>query len=552
MSPPPSTKRASRWFAPLAILGFAAAVCFCGLFLLDWMRFTPAHGDKAGPLFQFFNFDPDTAQNALGNLAQVIAAVLGIVITVVSIVVQLAATRYTPRIADMFFRDRTNLAVLGFFVVAGIDAVWVSLSVTHEFVPRLSILGSLVIVSASLLIMVPYFAYVFDFLDPEKIVARIQEHALASALRPQMDETGDAGEAQAKVVASIEQLADVAMNAISQKDKLIAQGAVDALKELAVCYLGGKQQSQTAWFKVGSRLRQNPDFVSLARESLDDLTARRVWMEWKVLRQFQALYAEALGTAPDMNYLIALDTRYIGDAALEIGDSEALQLVVKFFNTYLRATLNAEEVRTAYNVLNQYRQLCENVLSATPDNKPDNKTDNSTGNTTGKKPLAVEIAGYFRYYGQTAHGMRLGFIAETVAYDLASICEHAFNCRSACHDELLKLLLTVDQSAETDQQELILRGVRKAQVKLATFYLQAGAEAHARTIAADMRDEGPARLKLIHDELAAVRTRDFWEVIDRGSNFDYIDEKRREKLEVFFGWFPGLAQLQSPVVVNGG
>ena len=72
-----------------------------------------------------FHFDVDTLQNALGNMAQVVAAILGIVITVVSIVVQLAATRYTPRIADMFFRDRTNLAVLGFFVVACINAVWV-------------------------------------------------------------------------------------------------------------------------------------------------------------------------------------------------------------------------------------------------------------------------------------------------------------------------------------------------------------------------------------------------------------------------------------------
>ena len=38
-----------------------------------------------------------------------IAAVLGIAITVVSIVVQLAATRYTSRVADLFFRDKINL-----------------------------------------------------------------------------------------------------------------------------------------------------------------------------------------------------------------------------------------------------------------------------------------------------------------------------------------------------------------------------------------------------------------------------------------------------------
>src|SRR3954470_17673787 len=99
-------------------------------------------------------------------MAQTVAAVLGIVITVVSIVVQLAATRYTPRIADMFFRDRTNLAVLGFFVVACINAAWVSVSVGRDFVPHVSIVFTLVVVTPSMLLMVPYFAYVFDFLDP--------------------------------------------------------------------------------------------------------------------------------------------------------------------------------------------------------------------------------------------------------------------------------------------------------------------------------------------------------------------------------------------------
>ena len=43
---------------------------------------------------------------------------------------------------------------------------------------------------------------------------------------------------------------------------------------------------------------------------------------------------------------------------------EVLQLVVKFFNTYLRATLNARDVRTAYNILNQYRILTEEIIRA--------------------------------------------------------------------------------------------------------------------------------------------------------------------------------------------
>jgi hypothetical protein len=409
--------------------------------------------------------------------------------------------------------------VLGFFVIAGIDAVWVSLSVTRTFVPRVSITATLLLVTLSVLLMVPYFAYVFDFLDPEKVVARIQEQALASSLAAE----GDLATRQVRVVQSVEQLTDVAMNAIAQKDKLIAQGAVDALKELATRYLPRKSGAERAWFDVAGRLRQNPDFVSMSGESVDDLASRKVWLEWKVLRQYQAIYNESLGEMPDMNYLIAIDTRYIAEAALSVGDREALRLAVKFFNTYLRATLNERQIRVAYNVLNQYRQLCEKLIAA------------------GSDDAAVEVAGHLRYYGQLAHGMGLAFVTETVAYDLGALCEAAFEKHAPSHDRLLQVLLDLDRKAETDEQEQMLRGVRKAQAKLATYYLVARAEGAARQIAADMKEEPAARLRSIRDELLRVATKDFWEVIDRGTNFDYLDEARRKELHTFFSWFPVLA-----------
>ena len=120
----------------LALLtGFALSV-FVAFWLLDCFVLDPAHASAKGPFFQLLDYDVETMQNALGSLAQVIAAVLGIAITVVSIVVQLAANRYTSRVTDMFFRDKTNLFVMGFFVVACIEALWVSFGVGKEFVPR--------------------------------------------------------------------------------------------------------------------------------------------------------------------------------------------------------------------------------------------------------------------------------------------------------------------------------------------------------------------------------------------------------------------------------
>ncbi len=533
--PVPGAMRKRALATPLALLGGVALSVFFGLYLIDW-AISGRHGD---PFVTLFRFDVDTMQNALGNMAQVVAAVLGIVITVVSIVVQLAATRYTPRIADMFFRDRTNLGILAFFVVACINAVWVSVSVGRDVMPHVSIVFTMVLVTFSLLVMVPYFAYVFDFLDPDSVVGRIQDQAVEAAAPRGEISASELGPRQRRALSGVEQLSDIAVNAVSQKDKAIASGTIDAMRVLAVRYLDKKRALASTWFSIGVEIRQNPDFVSLADESIDDLAQKRVWLEWKVLRQYQSIYNEALGEMPDINHLIAIDTRYIGEAALEAGDGEALALAVKFFNTYLRATLNKREVRTAYNILNQYRQLAEHALER------------------GHGQLVTEVAAHLRYYGQTAHGMELVFVTETVGYDLATLCERAFavsvaknvgtggSAMAAVHDSLLRTLLELDREAESKNQESMLRGVRKAQAKLASYYLVAGAEEHARRIFTDMRDERAERLRSIRDELLRIQSKDFWEVIDRGTNFDYVDPQRKEQLRAFFSWFPALSRPEA-------
>jgi hypothetical protein len=112
------------------------------------------------------------------------------------------------------------------------------------------------------------------------------------------------------------------------------------------------------------------------------------------------------------------------------------------------------------------------------------------------------------------------------------------------HDQLLKVLLEVDKEAESQTQEHTLRGVRKAQAKLASFYLVAGdgGVKFARQIFDDMKDERAERLRSICDELLRIESKDFWEVIDRGTNFDYVDATRKAQLKVFFSWFPSLSK----------
>ena len=516
------------WLTPILVLSGIALTAFISLYVLDTLLTGgPPNGNDANPFTRFLDFDPTAIGNALPQLAAMIAAVFGIVITVVSIIVQLSADRYTG-VAGMFLRDRVNTLVFGFYLVVCVSGMWISFALQTMFVPRAAIVGILIATTIGLVLMAPYFGYVFWFLAPQNIITRIRRNAVTTAREGSRLVAADSvSDAQSATLTAMEELTDITSNSISGKDKIIASGAVDALKDFCVAYLDLKKDASVAWYEIGAALKQNPDFVAMDPESVVDLEARRTWVEWKVMRQYLGIYNEALGGMRDINYLVAIDTRYIGEAASKKRDDELVQLVYRFMNSYLRATLNQKDVRTAYNVMNQYRLLVEALI------------------TDGNAKAALEGVKHMGYYGHVSFDMNLVFVTETVAYDISSICQHAHAHQSDEEEAMLALFLDLDRPLRTQQQESALLGVRKAQVKLAAYYLTHGEEDKARRIAEDMRAEPHARLAQIRESLEKVTTKDFWEIIDRGRNFEYMPPDQREKLSVFFGWL-GVAARLSP------
>ena len=507
------------WLRPLSWLlgaGFA-------LFVLTFAVDVSGSLDPMHALSLLWHPNPQSAANALGNAGEVVAAVLGIAITVVAIIVELASNRYTHRITELFVGERTNFIVMGLFVVTGLQAMWVTMTFDLDdagngFMPRVSVAVTMGLLTLCLLILLPYFNFVSEYLNPVQIVDRISRHTLEVIAQRGVEK--DASPAQQEAVRGIEQLADVSLNAMEHKDKGISMASVDALRELAIDYQSVRTSLSASWFRVDGPLAHNPDFVSMAPDVLEGVAARQIWFEMKVLRQYQMLYGEALNRMRDINYLIAINTRVLTEEAARIDRQELIALSIKFFNTYLRATINAKDVRTAYNVLNQYRLLAEKLL------------DYRGG------VYSTEIARYFKYYGQLSYQVKLPFILETVAYDLCALNELAFDTKSPVADELLSVFLKVDKEGEAEaEQEASLRGVRKAQVKLAAHYLVNGDKDRAYRVFEDMKQEEPIRMASIRDELLSVQTPEFWEISDRGVNFDFLDAERKKTLDRFFAWF---------------
>jgi Predicted membrane protein (DUF2254) len=508
------------WLYPFSVLLSAALTLFV---LTVWID-AQATSQPWHIVDLIFKPTIESAQHTVGNASEIITSVLAIAITVVAIIVELASNRYTHRITELFVREPINFSVMGFFVVTALYGLWVNLIIDDAqggagFFPHVSISVCTAMLTFCLLILLPYFAFVFEFLNPINIVKRIRQKTLVS-IEEHAFNAARVRAAQEEAVRGLEQLADVSLNAMEHKDKGVSMGGVDALHELLVSYQSLRPKLPEAWFSIDGRLAHNPDFVSMAPEVLEELGRRRIWLEWKVLRGYQSLYNEALNKMRDINYLIAINSRLIARAAWEHDNPQLFELVVKFFNTYLRSAINAHDIRTAYNVLNQYRSVAEESIQH---------------DKSGAR--AVEIAKYFKYYGLLSFNAKLPFILETVAYDMCALIEYAFDAKCSATGHLLRIFLQVDKEGENETQETALRGVRKAQLKLASYFMVCGDEKLAREVFRDMRDERPERLASIRDELLAVESREFWEVSDRGANFDYLNPERKEMLLAFFEWF---------------
>jgi len=172
--------------------------------------------------------------------------------------------------------------------------------------------------------------------------------------------------------------------------------------------------------------------------------------------------------------------------------------------------------------MNQYRLLVESMIKG------------------GADDLALEGVRHMIYYGRTSYDMQLGFVTETVAYDVSALCEyaHALKKGGDLDDRMLAMFLELDQPLRLRRQEAGLQGIRKAQIKLACYYLAAGAEARAKRIAVDMAGEDRERLRVIREQLSRVESKEFWEIIDRGRNFEYMPPRQKEQMGRFFGMLP--------------
>lgn len=454
----------------------------------------------------------DVAVNLIGNTLELQGALVGLAITVASIMVQLSATRYSARALDLFAEDRLNLAQFSLFIVTPFYGLWLMFLGQTIPWPTAHILIFKGLSLLCVLCLLPYFRYLFWFLQPEHLVERIRAGAqieqLGPTLRPSQIDVS-----QRALEFSVMQLSDVVANCLINSDLRLAQRSIEHLRGVATEYLAVKRRLPEGWFAIPRDAFPGWEEARLAR-----LAADHTWVEMLVLKQLEGIYVQALNRSREIAAAVGHRTREVGMAALKNEDPRALELTLLFFNTWLRHAINAGDLRTLFHIFYHYRRLAEGCLG------------------DPWIPTLLQIAQHFKYYGQECEKRGVHFAMEIAAYDLRVLVERAW---SVCHEAvepLLHTFLEVDRIPDTTETAQSQRGVRKHQAILAAFFLSHSEELLARHIYEDMRHEPREMLRSIHAELSRIASPDYWEIQERGANFYFVPFQHRAELGRFFQW----------------
>lgn len=498
-------------FAVLWIL--VVILCVLAFFSLTHALDTRLKGsfEELHTLFTFFG-DSNTARYILTSSALAIATLFGIVITVVLIVVQLTANRYTTKIIDLFINDWPNVTILGVFLFSIAYSLMVANTIRDQFYPAVGTIACFSLLFLSFSLLVPYFYYVFNSLKPTHIIDTLKKQA-RKGLKLARQAKGEASAREKELFrVRADQISDICKGSMNQMDSDVTLYGIWALEEILDYYQDLKVIGfPSSWFEIPESF-----FLGFSHSTIEAMAKNKLWVEMKVLREYNHLFGMALETMKEAANRVAYGTHIIALKARATGDEAALDLAVKFFNTYLRASINKEDKFSTYNVLYQYRQMAEEMIGPEPE-------------------LCEKITDYILYYGHLAEAREMEYIIETALYDVGLLCQKASEERPELAERILEKMLKVLDDLRTKRRLRALKGSGKICAILGSFFLMKGKNTLGAKVRQTLKSLEQSMALAIRDELLAVADKDFWEITDRMVNFEYIEKEQHQYLKELLG-----------------
>ncbi|HSD89422.1 MAG TPA: DUF2254 family protein, partial [Kofleriaceae bacterium] len=331
---------------------FAFALLFATEFFIEWARAgypvwgAPSWADK----------NPTKLVDVLSPIARAYNNVLAMVLATIGLAIPLTANMHTPKLIEMFLRDRINRWVLSFMAAGAAHVLWVEYMIGPEFAPRWAFSVAIIASILGWAILLPYFFYVVRFVDPSRLVIRLRDsttHVFVAVA----ERRADPADAQTDVSTRVNQMGTIIIKSLDRNDRDVAAEGTWAIKKMLDDYDKYKARMPKEWFKV-----DRADFVGLSDEALEMLTEDKTWFEMKCLQQIEHGFLRALHGANDTVSTFSDATRVIACRADLHHDEHAIRLCIRFFNNYLREAIKARNLRAVYDVFHQYRRLGRDLV----------------------------------------------------------------------------------------------------------------------------------------------------------------------------------------------
>lgn len=456
------------------------------------------------PIGRLPRLDLDSARHLNNLLNRNLNQVLGTVLTAVAIAVSLTANMYSFKFLEFFIRDKINTIVLMLVLVANISNTLAGYTIRAEIVPVVQLNIILFFTALNFSIIFPYMYYLFRFLHPNTLLRRLHDEfktAIGTGrLKPnRIEKQGhQANEA-------LEHIGNIAIRSIERGDRSTAIESILILGRMMQHYWKKKEHLPNKWFHVESKI-----FFGFSSEALDEVILKKTWVEMKLLSELRLIsnasipkMPEVTGTLVDALYKMGSDPEPKRDPAIR-------EIITTHFNTLARLALNRKDTRSLFIIFGRYRLYAQSMVDVDPS-------------------AVLEIAFYFRYYGQIARDQQMPFVVEALAHDLGKLIESVWETAAAIRQQLLDELMHFDDKADPP-----LPGVKKAQALLGGYFMHSENQKAVETICKGFVGLDTRFIKDLATDLFRVTREKFWEVSERGRNIDYVPADQRSKLRAFF------------------
>jgi Predicted membrane protein (DUF2254) len=489
-----------RAFVRSLFIALAAFTLIFGAELfLEWWRV----GEPGHDALDWAGVNNAKLVDLLSPMARAYNNVLAMLLATIGIAIPLTANMHTPKLIDVFLRDRINRVVLSCMVFGGAHVLWVDYIIGPKFAPVWSLRLCVYLAIFGWAVLLPYFFYVVRFIDPSRIIGRLRDDTV-KLVRVVESGRSDPVLVQELVSQRVDEIGTIVLKSLDRADRGVAREGVWAIKQLLDAYAALKPRMPASWFPV-----DRADFSGFSAEALDMLSANKTWFEMKCLLQMSFCYQQALVKASDTVSSMSDANRVIAIAAAKRGDDEVLRLCVRFFNNFLREAIKSRNAHAVYDVYQQYRLLARDVLD--------------------RPELVAQIGRHFVYYGEMARMYGLIFAPQLVVFDLGYIVRRAYergcSAGSVLFDDALAL---PHQSKDGDVYKMVVKG----KMILGAFFVEIGRPDEAERVRANLAEvPAPVIAAAAADLLAADPA--FFEVTDRQINLEYVPPERRAPLAQF-------------------